>query len=58
MWERIIHVADQYLDYNKVIFVGQGMVFRCLTYIEKMNPAEIIECTYQKGQAACGYSFT
>lgn len=53
----MIHVADQYSDYNKVIFVGQGMVFRCLAYIEKMNPAEIIECTYQKGQAACGYSF-
>ncbi len=58
MRKRMIRVADKYSDYDKVIFVGHGMVFRCLTYIEKMNPAEIIECTYQKGQAACEYSFT
>lgn len=58
MRKRILCVADKYADYNKVIFVGHGMVFRCLTYIEKMNPAEIIECTYQKGQAECQYSFT
>lgn len=25
---------------------------------EKMNHAEIIECTYQNGQAECEYSFT
>ncbi|MDO5346780.1 MAG: GNAT family N-acetyltransferase [Lachnospiraceae bacterium] len=43
---------------KKVIFVGHGMIFRCLTYIEKMSPAEIIECTYQKGQAECEYLFT
>lgn len=58
MRKRVIRVADKYSDYNKVIFVGHGMVFRCLTYIEKMSPAEIIECNYQKGQAACEYSFT
>lgn len=58
MRKRMIRVADKYSDYNKVIFVGHGMVFRCLAYIEKMSPAEIIECNYQKGQAACEYSFT
>ena len=58
MRKRMIRVADKYSDYDKIIFVGHGMVFRCLTYIEKMNPAEIIECTYQKGQAVCEYSFT
>ncbi len=58
MRKRMIRVADKYSDYDKVILVGHGMVFRCLTYIEKMNPAEIIECTYQKGQAECEYSFT
>ena len=41
--DRYIRVADKYSDYDKVIFVGHGMVFRCLTYIEKMNPAEIID---------------
>lgn len=58
MRKRMIHVADKYSDYNKVILVGHGMVFRCLAYIEKMNPAEIIECAYQIGQAECEYSFT
>ena len=58
MRQRIRRVADKYADYDKVIFVGHGMVFRCLTYIEKMCPGEIIECTYQKGQAECKYSFT
>lgn len=58
MRKRIIHAADKYSDHDKVILVGHGMVFRCLTYIEKMAPAEIIECTYQKGQAECEYSFT
>ena len=58
MRKRMILVADKYSDYDKVILVGHGMVFRCLTCIEKMNPAEIIECTYQKGQAECEYSFT
>lgn len=58
MRQRIRRVADKYSDYDKVIFVGHGMVFRCLTYIEKMRPAEIIECTYRKGQADCEYSFT
>ena len=57
MRQRMRRVADRYSDYDKVILVGHGMVFRCLTYIEKMYPAEIIECTYQKGQAECDYSF-
>ncbi len=58
MRQRMRRVADKYSDYKKVIFVGHGMAFRCLTYIEKMSPAEIIECVYQKGQAECEYSFT
>lgn len=58
MRKRMRRVADKYSDYDKVILVGHGMVFRCLTYIEKMNSAEIIECTYQKGKAECEYSFT
>ena len=58
MRQRIRRAADKYAGYGKVIFVGHGMVFRCLTYIEKIRPAEIIECTYQKGQADCEYSFT
>lgn len=58
MRQRMRRVADRYSDYDKVILVGHGMVFRCLTYIEKMYPTEIIECTYQKGQAECEYSFT
>ena len=58
MRKRMIRVADKYSDYEKVIFVGHGMVFRCLTYIEKMAPGEIIECTYQTGQPECAYSFT
>lgn len=58
MRKRMIRVADKYSDYDKVIFVGHGMAFRCLTYIDKMNPTEIIECTWQKGQKECEYSFT
>ena len=58
MRQRIKRVADKYSNHGKVIFVGHGMVFRCLKYIEKMDPAEIIECTYQKVQADCEYSFT
>lgn len=58
MRKRIRRVADKYSDYDKVILVGHGMAFRCLTYIEKMRHAEIIECAYQKGQADCEYSFT
>lgn len=58
MRKRMMSVADKYSDYDKVIFVGHGMVFSCLTYIEKMNAAKIIEYTYQKGQAECKYSFT
>lgn len=58
MRQRIRRVADRYADYDKVILVGHGMVFRCLIYIETMGPAEIIECIYQKGQAECEYSFT
>ena len=51
-------VADRYSDYSKVILVGHGMAFRCLTYIEKMHPGGIVECTYRKGQPECEYSFT
>lgn len=58
MRQRMRRVADRFSDYDKVIFVGHGMAFRCLTYIEKMRPAEIIECTYHKGQPECVYSFT
>ena len=34
MRQRIRRAADRYSDYDKVIFVGHGMVFRCLAYIE------------------------
>ena len=54
---RMRRVADKYTDYNKVIFVGHGMAFRTLTYIEQMKPAEIVECAYNLGQADCEYSF-
>ena len=54
---RMRSVADKYADYEKVIFVGHGMAFRTLTYIENMKPAEIIECSYTKCQNDCEYSF-
>lgn len=54
---RMRRVADRYAEYDKVIIVGHGMAFRTLTYIEEMSPAEIIECTYEKGQEYCDYSF-
>lgn len=50
--------ADRYSSYGRVLLVGHGMAFRCLKNIEKMSPAEIIECPYEKGQAECEYSFT
>ena len=55
--KRIRSVADKYASYDKVIFVGHGMAFRTLAYIEQMKPAEIIECTYEVGQEECVYSF-
>lgn len=55
--QRMRRAADKYADYDKVIFVGHSMAFRTLTYIEQMNPAEIIECTYTIGQEDCIYSF-
>jgi broad specificity phosphatase PhoE len=58
MRQRMRGVADRYSDYSKVILVGHGMAFRCLTYIEKMHPGEIVECIYRKGQPECEYSFT
>ncbi len=58
MRQRMRRVADKYSGYDSVIFVSHGMALRCLTYIEKMHPAEIIECTYEKGQSDCVYSFT
>lgn len=58
MRERMRRVADKYAEYDKVIFVGHGMAFRSLTYIERMRPAEIVEFIYEKGQPDCEYSFT
>ena len=55
--KRMRRVADKYANYDKVIFVGHGMAFRTLTYIEQMKPAEIIECSYHLGQDDCIYSF-
>ena len=55
--DRMRIVADQYADYNKVIIVSHGMALRTLTYIEKMKPAQIVECEYYKGQEDCNYSF-
>lgn len=55
--KRMRKVADKYAAYNKVIFVGHGMAFRTLTYIEQMKPAEIVECVYNLGQDDCEYSF-
>lgn len=54
---RMRRVADKYANFKKVIFVGHGMAFRALTYIEQMQHAEIIEYTYEIGQAECEYSF-
>lgn len=58
MRERMRRVADKYAEYDRVILVGHGMAFRCLKYIEKMRPGEIVECVYEKGQPDCEYSFT
>lgn len=55
--QRMRKVADKYANYDKIIFVGHGMAFRALTYIEQIKPAEIIECTYILGQEECVYSF-
>lgn len=55
--KRMRRVADKYADYDKVIFVGHGMAFRTLAYIEQMKPAEIVECIYNIGQEDCEYSF-
>lgn len=57
MRARMRRVADQYANYTRVIFVGHGMAFRALTYIEKMKPGEIVECTYESGQPDCMYFF-
>ena len=58
MRERMRRVADKYANYEKVIFVGHGMAFRSLAYIETMRPAEIVEFDYEVGQPDCEYSFT
>ena len=55
--KRMRKVADKYANYDKVIFVGHGMAFRTLTYIEQMKPAEIVEFIYDIGQEDCVYSF-
>lgn len=39
MRQRMRRAANKYADHEKVIFVGHGMAFRCLMYIEKMSPA-------------------
>lgn len=57
MRTRMKMVADQYADYNKVIVVSHGMALRTLTYIERLKPAQIVECEYRKGQSDCIYSF-
>lgn len=57
MRRRMRGVADKYAGYDKVIFVGHGMAFRTLAYIEKMPPAGIVECKYEPGQPDCEYSF-
>lgn len=54
---RMKRIADKYEGYRKIIIVGHGMAFRTLTYIDKMAPAEIIECRYDKGQANSEYFF-
>lgn len=56
MRTRMQRVANKYVNYEKVIFVGHGMAFRALNYIEQMKQAEIIECTYEAEQAECEYS--
>lgn len=57
MRERMQRVADKYAVYQKVILVGHGMAFRALHHIQKMYPAEIIECTYSPGQKLGEYPF-
>lgn len=57
MRKRMRRVAEKYAEYEKVIIVGYGMAFRTLAYIEKMKPAEIVECKYEIGQEDCVYSF-
>lgn len=54
---RMRTVADKYSNYEKVIFVGHGMAFKTLTYIEQMKPAEIVACTYSVDQEDCDYFF-
>ena len=56
--ERIRRVADKYADYDKVIIVGHGMAFRTLKYIENIQPGEIVECIYKRGQRECEYAFS
>lgn len=57
MQDRMKRVADKYSEYEKVIIVGHGMTFRCLTHIENMNCGEIIECIYPKEQGICEFMF-
>ena len=54
---RMRRVADKYESYEKIVFVGHGMAFRALTYIEQMKNCEIIECNYSSTQPNCEYSF-
>ncbi len=57
MRRRMKNVADKYTEHATIILVGHGMALRTIAYIEQMNPAEIIECTYEIGQKECDYSF-
>ena len=57
MRKRMRKVADKYANYDQVTFVGHGMAFRTLVYIEQMKPAEIVEYTFEIGQPECVYSF-
>lgn len=54
---RMTAVADKYAERKTVIFVGHGMAFRTLTYIEELPPGGIAVCSYEKGQPFCPYSF-
>ncbi len=58
MRKRMRRAVDKYTDNNKIIIVGHGMALKTLIYIEHMNPAQIVECTYETGQKDCIYSFS
>lgn len=57
MRERMRRAADRYAHYERVILVGHSMAFRALTYMERMAPAGIVTCVYERGQPDCPYCF-